>query len=163
DIKRVEGFVADRFSEVWARPLERERLARSIAQTFDTNIRVQDSAGGMLHAFGLRCRGPSWSIPVWNQQGSFLGKVRICREWRGRAHPVLVTLLISALVLWAASGFIAHRLTGPLEELVRVARDLGEGKLTSRVRLPHGRTSELHTLAVAFNDMASRVEKQVTD
>jgi two-component system OmpR family sensor kinase len=68
-----------------------------------------------------------------------------------------------AIALWMASGAIAWRLTMPLAELARVARQLGDGQLDARMR-PGGRGArELTAIADAINDMAARIEKQLHD
>ena len=47
-------------------------------------------------------------------------------------------------------------------EVIRVARDIGDGKLKSRLELGrHG--GELGVLADAINDMAARIERQLAD
>jgi signal transduction histidine kinase len=50
----------------------------------------------------------------------------------------------------------------PLVELARVARKLGDGDLSARMRTgPHAH--ELFTIASSINDMAARIEKQLRD
>ena len=81
----------------------------------------------------------------------------------GSGRPWLrpIGLFIAGAVLWTISGGVARRIAGPLRELTHVARELGLGKLESRVRLPRTGTSEVRELAATFNDMAARVESQV--
>jgi two-component system OmpR family sensor kinase len=99
---------------------------------------------------------------------------------------ILVTMLVSALVpglihhghtprpwmrvlgfvaagnvLWLFSGALAHRLAWPLWELVRAVKDFGSGELARRARVPKRSPREVSELAVAFNDMAERIEAQV--
>ncbi len=78
-------------------------------------------------------------------------------------EQVFWMLGVACLCLWMASGAIAHRLIGPLSEVVRVARELGDGKLDSRVGSCRYRHDELGVLATAINDMAERIEKQMAD
>lgn len=66
------------------------------------------------------------------------------------------------VVLWMASGMIAFRLTRPLLLVVDAARRIGEGDLKTRIPLRRQR-GELAMLAIAINDMASRIEKQLAD
>lgn len=68
-----------------------------------------------------------------------------------------------ALVLWAASGAIAWRLTLPLAELARVARRLGDGDLEARMGPGSHGARELTAIADAINDMAARIEGQLRD
>jgi two-component system OmpR family sensor kinase len=78
----------------------------------------------------------------------------------GRARPAV--LIPIGAVLWMASGAIAWRLIRPLLEVIRVARDIGDGKLKSRLEL--GRhDGELGVLSDSINDMAARIERQLAD
>jgi len=71
-------------------------------------------------------------------------------------------ILIVAMVLSMASGAIAWRLTRPLLMAVRAARDLGDGKLDTRIDASaHG--GEVRLLAVAINDMAGKLQQQMVD
>jgi len=71
-------------------------------------------------------------------------------------------LFAVVLVLWGASGGIAWRLTLPVMELARVAREIGDGDLGARMHVPpHG--PELAMIALTVNEMADRIEKQIRD
>lgn len=72
-------------------------------------------------------------------------------------------IAVTAFLLWGASGAIAWRLTQPLAELARVARQLGDGQLDARMELDHHAARELTVIADAINDMAARIEKQLRD
>jgi signal transduction histidine kinase len=72
-------------------------------------------------------------------------------------HAVVALFMLSAV-----SGAIAFRLTQPLIMVVRVAQDIGEGKLDTRIDLDRHR-GETRLLAMAINEMAERIEQQVTD
>jgi signal transduction histidine kinase len=76
-----------------------------------------------------------------------------------RPFPAVIVMLF---VLWGMSGAIAWRLTQPLNELARVARQLGDGKLDARMH-SHPRARELTAIATAVNEMAERIEKQLRD
>jgi signal transduction histidine kinase len=64
--------------------------------------------------------------------------------------------------LSAASGAIAWRLTRPLILVVKAARDIGDGKLDTRLDLRHS-GGEMRMLADAINEMAARIKQQITD
>jgi signal transduction histidine kinase len=69
---------------------------------------------------------------------------------------------IALVVLSAMSGGIAWRLTRPLLMVVRVAQDIGDGKLETRLDVRrHG--GETRLLAIAINEMAERIQQQVVD
>jgi signal transduction histidine kinase len=75
--------------------------------------------------------------------------------------PVFAALA-TIVILWGMSGAIAWRLTQPINELARVAKQLGDGKLDARMR-SHPRARELTAIATAVNEMAERIEKQLRD
>ncbi|MEO8700510.1 MAG: ATP-binding protein [Kofleriaceae bacterium] len=71
-------------------------------------------------------------------------------------------IAIGLFVLFAVSGAIAFRLTRPLLMVVRAARDIGDGKLDTRLDIDrHG--GETRLLAVAINDMAEKIKAQLAD
>jgi signal transduction histidine kinase len=80
----------------------------------------------------------------------------------GHKRPILL-FLIPALVLWGAAGRVARRISRPLYDLVRVTREIGDGKLSARAALACGGIDELAILARAINDMAGRIERQLAD
>ena len=70
--------------------------------------------------------------------------------------------IIAMIALSATSGLIAFRLTRPLIMVIRVAQDIGDGKLETRLDVDsHG--GETRLLAIAINEMAERIEQQVKD
>jgi signal transduction histidine kinase len=65
------------------------------------------------------------------------------------------------LGLFMLAGMVSWRLTRPLLMVVKAARDIGDGKLDTRIKA-RGR-GEMHVLASAVNDMAARIEQQIKD
>jgi signal transduction histidine kinase len=70
---------------------------------------------------------------------------------------------IPALVLWAVSGKVARRIAQPIYDLVRVTKEIGQGRLSARAELACGGIDELALLAQSINDMATRIEQQMAD
>lgn len=68
---------------------------------------------------------------------------------------------IAAIGLFILSGFVSWRLTRPLIAVVKAARDIGDGKLDTRIAA-RGR-GEMRVLASAINEMAARIEQQIKD
>jgi signal transduction histidine kinase len=66
-------------------------------------------------------------------------------------------------ILWGASGAITWRLVRPLDELLRVTREIGQGNLAARMRLHRHHRNELGEIAETVNDMAVRIERQISD
>jgi signal transduction histidine kinase len=84
------------------------------------------------------------------------------------AHPGRAVILfgVPAMVLWSAAGRIARRVSRPLYELTRVSQAIGEGNFGARASLEWIECSgfdEMAVLARAFNDMAGRLEGQLTE
>ncbi|MBP6840657.1 MAG: HAMP domain-containing protein [Kofleriaceae bacterium] len=71
-------------------------------------------------------------------------------------------VLLLFLGLWAAAGAVAWRLTRPLLLAVKAARDLGDGKLDTRLDVDHHH-GEVRVLAHAINDMAAAFQRQLAD
>ena len=70
--------------------------------------------------------------------------------------------VVALFVLSAMSGMIAFRLTRPLIMVIRVAQDIGDGKLETRLDVDSHR-GETRLLAIAINEMAERIEQQLKD
>jgi two-component system, OmpR family, sensor kinase len=162
DAARV--FVGRRFEHVWDDPVERDTLAREMASDLSLDVRLRDDTHKEIASFGGPCNHPALVTPVL-RAGSAIGYADVCID---RMHPraplrALWPTLAAVFVLWAASGRLARRLTRPYGELARVARDIGTGKLASRVTLPRRAHGEARVLADAINDMAGRIEKQMND
>jgi two-component system OmpR family sensor kinase len=81
------------------------------------------------------------------------------------AHPprTFVIFFVPALVLWAVSGKVARRIAQPIYDLVRVTKEIGDGKLSARAGLDCAGIDELGLLAQSINDMATRIERQLAD
>ena len=81
-------------------------------------------------------------------------------------HPPRAFLIfgVPALVLWAVSGKVARRIAQPIYDIVRVTKEIGEGKLSARAELAEcAGIDELGLLASSINDMATRIERQLVD
>ncbi len=159
----IERFTAGRFSEVWADAEARKRLTFELAANLDADVTVLDRDGSVLELAGARCADPDFTAePLRGDEP--LGQVLVCADLPGTHRHVALALLIGALILWAAAGAISFWLVRPLGEVARVAREIGDGNLGSRVDTRHqARKDEIADLVVAINDMAERIEKQIED
>jgi signal transduction histidine kinase len=72
-------------------------------------------------------------------------------------HAVVALFGLSAM-----SGMIAFRLTRPLIMVIRVAQDIGDGKLETRLDV-ESHSGETRLLAIAINEMAERIGQQLKD
>ena len=71
---------------------------------------------------------------------------------------VMVSLL-TVVVGTVAMGIIVGRQSDPLKQMARVARSFGHGDLNARVRLQDDYPEEVEDLALAFNNMATELQK----
>ncbi len=78
------------------------------------------------------------------------------------AHAPWWHMLIAAFALSMISGAVAWRMTRPLLLAVRAARDIGDGKLETRID-PRQHGGEVRLLATAINDMAEKIQRQLSD
>jgi len=122
------------------------------------------------------CRDPRGFLPWWRMHAGlhrriFLGfGVAIALSCATAAVFLQITggraraaaLIPICAVLWVASGGIAWHLIRPLLQVIRVARDIGDGKLKSRLELGRHQ-GELGVLSDSINDMAARIERQLSD
>jgi signal transduction histidine kinase len=69
-------------------------------------------------------------------------------------YSAVVSLIFSTVVVY----FLSKYVTGPLQDMNRVAQQLACGKLTERVNIKQA--DEIGDLAKAFNYMAGQIEKQ---
>jgi len=77
-------------------------------------------------------------------------------------RPAWWQIGLGFLALSMISGAIAWRMTRPLIMVVRAARDIGDGKLDTRINV--GRhAGETRVLAVALNEMAGKIQQQLAD
>ena len=116
--------------------------------------------GAHLHRRLFRWFGAAIFLSV----GTTLLASHLGRAWLA-AHPWRAVFLfgIPALLLWTAAGRIARRISRPIYELTRAAQEIGQGNLAARASLGRGGIDEIGVLSSAFNDMAARLERQLTE
>jgi two-component system, OmpR family, sensor kinase len=96
--------------------------------------------------------------------GTTLLASHLGRPWLA-AHPGRAVFLFGfpALLLWTAAGRIARRISRPIYQLTRAAQALGQGDFAARASLGREGIDEIGVLSSAFNDMAVRLERQLTE
>jgi len=147
-------FATHRFQAVWDDDDARADLAQTVASDLAIGMRVVDGSGAQLDAFGPSCDDP-YTLTIDNR-----GTVEACPADSWKPTRIWLPFAVGGLVLWMASGAIAYHLTRPLAQLVRVTKELGEGKLDARMTGPV-RGAELGAIADAVNDMAARIQSMV--
>ncbi|MEC7525494.1 MAG: ATP-binding protein [Myxococcota bacterium] len=164
DAEGFQRFVSARFEQVWRHPPARDALVRDLNRDLRLDATLYDAGGHVLVRHGARCDEAWGRIPLVRRDGHRLGTLEVCGEpyrWGGWRFPV--ALLVGVLILWAAAGILARRLTRPLRRLEGLARRIGEGDLSARSELDPQRHGELGTLGVTMDEMAERIEKQLAD
>ncbi len=162
DYDNGRRWVGKQFAAKWDSPVERDAFAREAAKDLNLDLQLLDSAGNTILAGADGCDGNTIDVPVIRDE-RLLGVVRACflnhRPFRPERGVLVVLIIIG--VLWAASGKIARRLARPLDELAGVVKRIGSGDLKARAE---PRThDEIGVVADAINEMATRIEKQLTD
>jgi signal transduction histidine kinase len=159
--RRSLDLVGVRFAHVWDSPSSRQQLARDIATVFDAHVVLrgphEQRLGGVGSCDQVR-RSTSVDVMV---RGRPEGRVVLCLSPDARSHGggFWLSLGVAVLVLWALAGALARRLLRPLEKLEHTARQLGDGRLDSRVELDQDAVGEVGQLARTFNEMAQRLEE----
>lgn len=150
-------------SQVWSRPEERAAWATHLADGLGWTVQLEDDQNRPFERHGPPLLHTHLLAPVRVGQAP-VGFVRIDTSpfRHGDWWPLPLVLLLLFGMLWAAAGRIARRLAWPLAELTRVARALGEGKLSTRADIRAGR-GEVRELAGVMNEMAGRIERQLSD
>jgi len=93
---------------------------------------------------------PSGSDGIWQKQD---------RSFKKAVNRSLFTAaLLAGVVAFFLSIWMARRVTHPLQEMTRVARDMERGHLSRRVRIHSG--DEIGRLGKAFNHLASSLQRQ---
>src|SRR5215468_10985687 len=159
----VQSLLGAQAARVWDDPAQRDAWASDFSKKLGWAVKIDDAQGHELSHFGPPTSHWMGNIRVV-KDGWVLGTVRV-QPWphaKGSGWTLLLALGVVLCMLWAMSGRIAWKLAWPLEELTRVARDIGEGRLQSRFDVRHAR-GEVRSLAEVMNGMAERIERQLKE
>ena len=105
--------------------------------------------------------------PVYAEQSGNLIAIVIVSSPVAETHAVIQRMtnifILCVLIFLMAGGIllvaVSHRQSGPLREMAKTARAFGHGDLDARVHLTGDYTSDIEELALAFNNMASSLQK----
>ena len=165
DLDRMKGHLSWHFKERWHDPGSRDALLRRVSEDFRVRVTLEDAEGTRLSSFGPVCRRPRRYEVTLRDQGRAFGRLAVCVPPRGGVGFIKfpLVLLVSGMVLWAAAGVIARIITRPLGDVADVAHAIGRGDLSRRTKATAHRTAEVQLLAEAVDDMASRIQRQMSD
>lgn len=163
DKSRVKRFIGQRYEAVWDDSDARSAMSEEAATELAIGVSVFDAAGNLLSRHGdEETQNRPWIVEV-ERDGQLLGTVHLYRAPPvGAVVMFIISLVLSILVLWGFSMFAARKLMRPLNQVVRVANEIGDGKFSSRAQLDR-RYGEVAMLAESINEMARRIEKQLAD
>ena len=107
----------------------------------------------------------SVSIPS-ARAGSAVGIVMVSKAMSGTLRILdklsdiyLYVSLLAVVVITVIMSVLARRHSGPLREMAQAASAFGHGDLTARVNVKGTYSQEVEELALAFNNMASSLQK----
>ena len=107
------------------------------------------------------------ALPIVNEQtGSRIGIIIMSMPMENMASVlreitkifVFVSILVIVVAVCLMTLFVRHQ-SKPLREMAKAARSFGHGELTARVNTKGNYTQEVEELALAFNNMASSLQK----
>ncbi len=103
------------------------------------------------------------SSALHNGQGEMIGALTVCSpssHWVGLLNTMARTIIMASLWIMLAAliavYFISERVSAPLREMRRAAKDFANGKFERRVVVQGN--DEIAELGVAFNQMAQSLE-----
>jgi signal transduction histidine kinase len=161
DFQAAQSFAAGRFARVWDDDIGRDELARAVHEELHVGLLLSEADGRVIKMYGP-CPKPRASVPV-ERHGARIGTVGLCPERRPGFGNLALPLVVMLVVLWTAARVIAKRVTRPVSEIERVAREIGQGRLSSRVDLAAMHGDDTAVLGQTLNEMAERVERQIAD
>ena len=107
-----------------------------------------------------------YAMPIQLSDGTVLGIVMVSQsvdDTKAVLHKMTDLFILLSLLVVAVSvmviGYFVNRQSKPLRHMAKTARAFGHGDLDARVEIGHDHTLEVEELALAFNNMASSLQK----
>ncbi len=124
-----------------------------------------DSAVGLIKGLYADSRYVV-SVPIYSDSNSFAGIVIVSTPTAStnavmeRISKIFMTAgMVVVLICVLVVSFFARHQSQPLKEMAKTANAFGHGDLDARVRINDGFSEEIEELALAFNNMASLLQK----
>ncbi len=107
------------------------------------------------------------SVPIYDaREGNAIGIVMVSKPMQTLLTVLdkisdlyLFVSLLSVVAVMVIMSVFAQRHSNPLREMAQAARDFGHGQLNARVAVKSNYPQEVEELALAFNNMASSLQK----
>lgn len=163
-MRQIGEFMQGQFADRWEDRAARHKFAEDVTEAVGATLWIESPSGQTLDRIGPECSPIVHTLDV-HKDGVLLGRVSACIGHEDHPGPLtpIVMLLGACTVLWGAAALVAHKIGRPLSLLIAVTREIGAGNLSARVRLGRYQKGELGLLAESVNDMASRIERQISD
>ena len=106
------------------------------------------------------------SMPIQDTAGKHVGIVivstpitQIVTIIQRMSDIYLLVALLTVFLSIVLMTFLARKQSSPLRDMAKIASDFGHGKLDARVQVDDRSPEEIQELALAFNNMASSLQK----
>ena len=148
-------------------PLGCNHKGLTVGQDYLQKVLTQGSARDTGMVYGLYSDSRYvYAMPIYAANSELLGIV-IVSQSEAATKAVLhkmtdIFTALSCLVVVVSVGLIGlfvHQQSRPLRKMAQAARAFGHGDLDARVEVNHRYTMEVEELALAFNNMASSLQK----
>ena len=107
-----------------------------------------------------------YAMPIRTADGTDLGIVMVSQSVstnKAVLHKMTDLFILLSIVVITVSvlviGYFVNKQSSPLRHMARTARAFGHGELDARVEISDDYTQEVSELALAFNNMASSLQK----
>lgn len=172
NLERLELYAGDLIARDWENPEARRVRLKDAAEHFEKDFVLRSPDGTVLERIGdcAHCNRHKITIDIKTYDASPdqapLGTLEVCDAsppditWLVRMITILAGI---AALLWALSWMLARTLTKPITELSEVAVKIGDGDLSTRALTSPQQGSEIEGLGEAINDMAARIEQQISE
>jgi two-component system, OmpR family, sensor kinase len=163
-MRQLSELMEKQFADRWSDAAARHTFAEDVSRAVGVTLWLESDTGAPIERVGPECSPVAHTLDI-HQNGALLGRVSACLGHEDHPGPLtpIVMLLGAVSVLWCMAALVAHKIGRPLSLLIAVTREIGAGNLTARVRLGRYQKGELGLLAESVNDMASRIERQISD
>ena len=169
-ISNSETVICDRYGTILLcsdAPLGCEHKGLTVGQDYLQKVLTQGSVRdtGIVNGLYTDSRYV-YATPIYTEDHQLLGIV-IVSQSEAATKAVLhkmtdIFISLSCLVVVVSVGLIGlfvHRQSKPLRKMSQTARAFGHGDLDARVEINDHYTMEVEELALAFNNMASSLQK----
>lgn len=164
---QARHFMSIRIASMWDDPDRLRDFASQMEHSFDKSFIIMDSKGGDRYRSGRDYDTCFMSMVIHDvKTNKALGSAKMCVERKRQVVEIMkvMTPFLGLIVfILIASWFSARSIVRPIKELSVVAEEFGDGKLSRRSKIALTEGGELATLGRVFNDMAQRIETQITE